>query len=77
MILLQNILFLKKFLACNGYVGLFTKIKKGSRTSFWCTFFAWLFHKNVPYLIVYQWKKFQCPTFFPSEKNQTSSYLGS
>ena len=47
----QSTLFLKEFLACNGCFGLFTKIKKGSGTSFWCTF-AWFLHKNVPCLNV-------------------------
>ena len=27
-----------------------TKIKKGSGISFWCTFSAWVFHTNAPYL---------------------------
>ena len=63
----QNILFLQEFLACNGCFGLFTKIKKGSGTSFWCIFSAWFFHKNVPYLILYQWPKFQCHTFVHSQ----------
>ena len=41
----------------------FTKIKKGLGTSFWCTFSAWLVHKNVPYLILYHWTKFQSHIF--------------
>ena len=45
----QNNFFLKEFLACNCCFGLFSKIKKGSGASFWCTFSAWFFHKNVPY----------------------------
>ena len=80
-ILFQNILFLKEFFACNGCFGLFTKIKKGSGTSFWCTFSAWIFHKNVPYLIVYQWTKFECHIFFPSQDIKQNvlltSYLNS
>ena len=39
--------------------GLLSKLKR-SETSFWCTFSAWIFHKNVPYWILYQWTKFQC-----------------
>ena len=66
-ILFQNILFLKEFLACNGCFGLFSKIKKGSGASFWCIFSAWFFHKNVPYLIHYQWTKFQCHILFPTQ----------
>ena len=77
----QNILFLKEFLACNGCFRLFTKIKKGSGTSFQCTFFCILFHKNVLYLILYQWIKFQCHTFLPSQNIKQnillSSYLDS
>ena len=38
-ILFQNILFLKEFLACNGFFGLFTKVKKGSGNSLWYTHF--------------------------------------
>ena len=77
----QNILFLKEFFAWNGSFGLFTKIKKVPGTSFWCTFLAWFFHKNVPYLILYQWTKFQCHSFFPSQDIKQnvllSSYLDS
>ena len=51
-ILYQNILFLKEFIACNGCFGLFTKNKKGSGTSFCGIFLAWLFHKNVPNTIL-------------------------
>ena len=32
--------------------GLFTKIKKGSGISFWCTFSAWIFYTNATYLIL-------------------------
>ena len=46
-ILFQNILLLKEFLACNGCFRLFTKIKREPGISFWCTFYAWFFHKNV------------------------------
>ena len=63
-ILFQNLLFLKKFLACNDFFGLFSKIKKRSGARFWCTFFAWFFHKSVSYLILYQWTKFQCHNLF-------------
>ena len=66
-ILFQNILFWKEFLACNGCFGLFSKIIKGSGTSFWCAFSAWFSHKNVPYLILYKLTKFQYHTFFPSQ----------
>ena len=81
MILFQNILFLREFLACNGYFGLFNKIKKGAGTSFWFTSSEWLFHKNAPCLIPYQWAKFQCHIFFPSQDIKpdvwSSSYFDS
>ena len=73
--------FLKEFLACNGCFGLFHKIRKGSGTNFWSTFSAWFSHKNVPYLILYQWTKFQCHTLFLSQNIKqnvlSSSYLSS
>ena len=65
-ILSKCLIFLKKF-ACNGCFGLFSKIKKGSGASFWGLFSAWFFHKNVPYLVLYQWTKFQCHTLFLSQ----------
>ena len=77
-ILLQNIWFLKEFLACNDCFGLLSKIKKGSGASIWWTFSARFFHKNVPYLILYQWTKFQCYILFLSQdtnKMLLSSYL--
>ena len=63
----------------NGCFKLFTRIKKGSGTSFSCRFSAWFFHKNVPYLL-YQLTKFQCHVFFPSHNIKQdvllSSHLG-
>ena len=66
-ILYQNILFPKEFLAYNGCFGLFTKIKDlrpKTKTSFWCTFSAWFFQMflistlsmdkvSVPYLFCF------------------------
>ena len=72
-ILSQNTLFLKEFLACNGCFGLFHKIRKGSGANFWSTFSAWFFHKNVPYLIFYQWTKFTHLIFF--SKYQTKRVI--
>ena len=76
-ILILNIIFLKEFLACNNCFGLFSKIKKGSGTSFLCAFSTWLFHKNVSYLILYQWTNFQCHTFFSSEDIKQNVLLSS
>ena len=53
-ILCQNTLFLKELLTCNGRFGLFHKIRKRSGINFSRTFSAWFFHKNFPYLILYQ-----------------------
>ena len=61
---LSECLIFKKFPACNGYFGLFPKIKKGSGTSFWCIFSAWFLHENVPYLILYQLTTFNVIPFF-------------
>ena len=73
-IFFQNILFLKEFLACNGFFGLFTKVKKGSGNSLWYTFSAWFSNKNVPYLIIYQWSKFQCHKFFSSKDTKQNVF---
>ena len=34
-------------------------------------------HKNVPCLILYQWKKFQCCTFLPSQEIKQNALLSS
>ena len=60
-----------------SYFGLFTKIKKDSGTSFWCMFSQWFFDKNAPYLILYQWTKFQCHTFSPSQDMEQNVLLTS
>ena len=46
-ILFQNTLLLKEFIACNGCFWLFIKIKKESGDSFWCTFSVWYQTKCV------------------------------
>ena len=76
-ILFQIILFSKEFFACNGYFGLFTKIKEGSGTRFWCTFSAWFFDNGVPYLILFLWAKFKCHTFLPSQDIKQNVLLSS
>ena len=59
------------------FFGLLTKIKKGSGTSVWCTNSGWFFHKNVSYLILYQWPKFQHDTFFLSQDIKQNVLLSS
>ena len=66
---LDNPLSKKELLACNSCSGLFTKIKKGSGTSFWRTFSVQFFH--VSYLILYQLTKFQWHIFFSFLRYQT------
>ena len=59
--------FKKNFLDAIAVLVYLAKFKKGSGASFWCTFSAWFSHKNMPYLILYQWTKFQCHTLFLSQ----------
>ena len=76
-IIFQNFLFSKEFPAYNVCFRLFSQIKKGSVTNFWCTFLAWFFHKNVPYLILYQWTRFQCHILFLSQSIKQNVLLSS
>ena len=57
------------------YFGLFTKIKKGSGISFWCTFSAWVLHTNAPYLMLYQLTKFQRHLFLQDIKQNVIKFL--
>ena len=61
-------------------LGYLAKLKRGLGR-FWCTFSAWFFDKNVPYLIPYQWAKLQCHALLlPQDIKQNvllSSYLDS
>ena len=68
---------MKEFLPCNRCFVLFTKIKKGSGVSFWCTFSSWFFHVIAPYLILYQLTKFQRHIFLKDIMQNVllSSYL--
>ena len=44
---------------------------------FQCTFFALSFHKNISYLILYLWTKFQCHAFFPFQDIKHNVLLSS
>ena len=72
-ILFQNILFSKGFLACNGYLGYLPKLKRGLGLAFGAHFLHDLSNN--------QWTEFQCHTFFPSQDIKQdvllSSYLDS
>ena len=63
------------FLHAMTVLGYIKKIKKGSANSFWCKFSAWFFHRNVHYLILYQWTKFQCHTLIPSQDTKQNMLL--
>ena len=60
-------------------LGYLPKLKRSLELAFG-EYFLRFFHKNV-HLILYQWPKFQCHTFFPSqdikENALLSSYLNS
>ena len=49
-ILFQSVSFFMQFLACNGYFGLFTKIKKPSRTGFSVHSFCMIFPEKCSFL---------------------------
>ena len=59
--------------------GYLAKLKRGLGLAFGAYFLHDLFHKNVPYLILYRWTKFQCHTLFLSQDIKQilllSSYL--
>ena len=76
-IIFKNFLFSKEFPACNVCFELLSKIKKGSVANFWCTFSALFFHKDIPYLILYQWIKFQWHTLFLSQDIKQNMLLSS
>ena len=47
--------------------GYLPKLKRSLGLAFGAHFRHDFFHKNVSYLILYLWTKFQCHTFFPSQ----------
>ena len=49
-------------------LGYLPKLKRSLGVAFGAHFqHDFFFHKNVPYLILYQLTKLQCPNFFPSQ----------
>ena len=48
-------------------LGYLAKLKRGLGLIFGAYFLHDFFHKNVPYLILYQWPKFQCHMLFLSQ----------
>ena len=61
-------------------LGYLPKLKEGLGLAFGAHFLHDFSIKNVLYLILYQWTKFQCHTFFPSQDIKQNvlltSYLG-
>ena len=61
----------KSFLEWVSCFGLFAEIKNWFGTSFWCTYSAYCFRRNIPYLILYQLTLLSFnvrPTFFSRYK---------
>ena len=54
-----------------------SKLKRGLELDFGAHFLHDFFHKNVAYLILYLWTKFQFPTFFPSHNIQQNALVSS
>ena len=82
-ILFQNILFLNifnilffEFLHAIAVLSYLLKLKKDLGLAF-MQIFCMIFPKNVLYLILYQWPKFQCHTFFPSQDIKQNMLLSS
>ena len=58
-------------------LGYLAKLKRSLGLTFGEHFLHDFFHKNVPYLIVYQWPKFQCHTLFLSEDTKQNMLVSS
>ena len=56
-------------------LGYLAKLERGLALNFEAHFLHDFFHKNVPYLILYQWTKFQCHTLFLSEDIKQNKLL--
>ena len=58
-------------------LGYLAKLKRGLGLAFGAHFLHDFFHRNVPYLISYQWTKFQCRTLFFSQDIKQNVLLSS
>ena len=67
--------FLRKCEFLISCFGLMTKIKKGSGTRFQCIFSTYFFYKNVAYLMLYHFTKFQYQTYFSSQDIKQNVFL--
>ena len=58
-------------------LGYLPKLKRGLALASRAHFSASFYNTNVPYLILYQWTKFQSDTFFPSQDIKQNVLLSS
>ena len=58
-------------------LGYLAKFKRGLGLAFGAYFLHDFCNKNVPYLILYQWTKFQCHTLFLSQDIKQNMLLSS
>ena len=58
-------------------LGYFAKLKRGLRLTFGAHFLHDFFDKNILYLIIYRWTKFQCHNLFLSENIKQNVFLSS
>ena len=58
-------------------LGYLAKLKRGLGVAFDAHFLHDIFVKNIPYLILYQWTKFQYHTFFLSQDIKRNMLLSS
>ena len=58
-------------------LGYTPKLKRGLGLAFGAHFLHDFSIKNVPYLMLYQWTKFQCHIFFPSQDIKQNMLLSS
>ena len=58
-------------------LGYLAKLKRGLGLTFGTHFVHYFFHKNITYLILYQWPKFQCHTLFLSQNIKQNMLLSS
>ena len=60
-----------------SFLGYVPKLERGLGLAFGAHFLHDFFHKNVSYLIICLWAKFQCHTVFPSQDIKQNVLLSS
>ena len=74
---LPKFLISKRILCMHCVLSYLAKLKRGLGLTFGVSIVHDFFHKNVPYLILYQWRKFQCHTLFLSQDIKQNMLLSS